>query len=390
MRLKYKSRVLIVATGAMFSTQVARLIISPVVPDIIAAFSISKGLIGIALTGVGIASALSQFPSGVLGEQFGERKVILASLGLSGLGCLLLALAPTFLMFAVAALLLGAGAGSYFIVGVSLLDKLFERTGQALGFHAAGAPLAGLIAPVGAAIVASRFNWRVALLGGAGVVFSALLLVYWQVKRTNPTRPQTTITSRLTLTEIREIVWKKPILYTMFLGTVAVFSWTAFITFFPTFLTEYWLLTTQRASIVFGVAFALSTLALPVVGRLSDALGRDLALAGSLLFSGLGLAVFLFLPPSISVFVGTLVLGFGLSWGGVLQARIMEEFDQNDRGAGFGLVRTGYILPGSIGSAITGVIADNAGWVPAYGLIVVLLVLAAGTLIVNQLFGFDL
>lgn len=390
MRLQYKSRVLIVATGAMFSTQVARLIISPVVPDIIAAFSISKGLIGTALTGIGIASAVSQFPSGVLGEQFGERKVIIASLGLSGLGCLFLALAPTFLAFAVAALLLGAGAGTYFIVGASLLDKLFDRTGQALGFHAAGAPLAGLIAPVGAAIVAAWFNWRVALLGGAGVVFTALILVYWQVEPTPPTRPETTITSRLTLPEIRAILWRKPILFTMFLGTISVFSWTAFITFFPTFLTEYWSFTTQKASIVFGIAFALSTLALPVVGRLSDALGRDTALAGSLLFSGLGLAIFLFVVPEISVFVGTAVLGFGLSWGGVLQARIMEGFDQSDRGAGFGLVRTGYILPGSVGSAVTGAIADSAGWVPAYGLIVVLLIAAAGLLVMNQAFDFEL
>lgn len=386
MPLQYKWRVLLVATAALFGTQVARLVVSPLVPDLIETFGVSKSEIGLALTGVGVAAALVQFPSGVLGEQFGERSVILGSLGLAGVGCLLLALAPTFPAFAVFALLLGVGAGSYFIVGASLLDRLFERTGQALGFHAAGAPLAGLLVPVSAAVVAARFDWRVALGLGSVVVLSTLGLVGWQVRPTDPTRPETSVTARLSLGQIWRILRSPPVIHTTFVGAVSVFSWHSFITFFPTFLVERWAFTTQRASLVFGVAFALSTLALPVVGRLSDSFGRDTALAGSLAASAAGLTIFVLSSSGVSVVLGTVVLGFGLSWGGVLQSRIMENFDRDDRGTGFGLVRTAYILPGSAGSAVTGAVADTFGWAPAYGLVAALLLVAAGTLVLNGLF----
>jgi sugar phosphate permease len=65
----------------------------------------------------------------------------------------------------------------------------------------------------------------------------------------------------------------------------------------------------------------------------------------------------------------------------------MENFDRDDRGTGFGLVRTAYILPGSAGSAVTGAVADTFGWAPAYGLVAALLLVAAGTLVLNELFG---
>jgi MFS family permease len=116
---RYRDGVLALAALANFSQFGARLVISPLVPDIIAAFSVTKSTVGLALTGVWATFALFQYPSGVLADRYGERRVILTALGLTA-GCsLLLALSPSFLAFAAFAVLLGAGAGLYFSVGTA-------------------------------------------------------------------------------------------------------------------------------------------------------------------------------------------------------------------------------------------------------------------------------
>lgn len=51
-----------VTTAAFFVTMAARLAPSPLVPDVMAAFGVSKGTVGIALTGMWAAYALFQFP----------------------------------------------------------------------------------------------------------------------------------------------------------------------------------------------------------------------------------------------------------------------------------------------------------------------------------------
>jgi len=59
----------------------ARLVISPVVPAISNAFGVSNAAIGLALTGMWLAYAAAQFPSGLLADRYGERSIILVSVG---------------------------------------------------------------------------------------------------------------------------------------------------------------------------------------------------------------------------------------------------------------------------------------------------------------------
>jgi uncharacterized protein YaaW (UPF0174 family) len=49
-------------------------------------------------------------------------------------------------------------------------------------------------------------------------------------------------------------------------------------------------------------------------------------------------------------------------------------------------VRTTFILLGSVGDVVTGVLADSVGWGVAYGVVVGLLVVAVGALAGNRVF----
>lgn len=116
-RRTYKHTVLGLCVLAFFSTMVARLVISPVVPAIRAEFGVSNGSIGSALTGMWMAYTLLHYPGGVLGDRFGERRIILGVIALTGLAGIGLALVPSFLAFAFLVFVLGATAG-YTILSV--------------------------------------------------------------------------------------------------------------------------------------------------------------------------------------------------------------------------------------------------------------------------------
>ena len=132
--------VLVAAAYANFSQLGARLVISPLIPLIILTFYVTKGSVGAVLTTMWAVFALQQYPGGVLSDAYGERRVILLALSVTSVASIGVALAPTFLILGLAALALGAGAGLYIPSAVALLDRLFDRNGQALGTHPRAPP----------------------------------------------------------------------------------------------------------------------------------------------------------------------------------------------------------------------------------------------------------
>ncbi|MFT4922275.1 MAG: YNFM family putative membrane transporter [Haloarculaceae archaeon] len=378
------------AVAANFGQFGARVAISPFVLVIATEFGRSKGEIGIVLTLMWAIYACFQFPSGVFADRYGERRIILAALGLATAGGLLVAWSPSFLAFALAALVLGSGAGMYFAAGTALLDRRFENTGQAFSIHSAGGPLAGLVVPVGASLVAGYYNWQAGILVGAGTVGAAFVFVALAVGATPPASPSARIRDRLTPGTVFELLSRPPVAFMTVLGVIGMYVFQSFVSFFPAFLQEYHGLSTGEASLGAGVAFVLIAAVLPLVGRAGDAYGLDYFLLVPFLVTAAGFGILL-VPGSLLVLgVGVVLVGVGLTWGGVIQSRFMREFADDERGTGFGLVRTTFVLLGSIGNAATGFIAELGGWPIAIGVLVCLLVVAAAMVVGNRVLGVGL
>ena len=125
----YQGAVLGACTLAFFATMAARLAISPVVPIIGDTFAVSNGAIGLALTGMWMAYATAQFPSGLLADRYGERSVILVAVIGTAVASGLLAASPTYAVFLVGAVALGGVAGLHYSVATSLLTRTLPATG---------------------------------------------------------------------------------------------------------------------------------------------------------------------------------------------------------------------------------------------------------------------
>lgn len=386
---RYHHTLLVAAFLANFSNNASRLVISPVIPNIIDAFEVSKSAVGLALTGMWAVYAVLQFPSGILADRFGDYRIIVISLALTSVGSLLLALSPSFLTFGVFVVFLGAGAGLYFVVGTSMLTKEFRQRGQVLGLHSAGGPAAGLVAPAIAAFVGVNYGWRSAMLVGAALSLPVLAVFVRRVRPVNgfegSTRGGTDV-----LTTTVGLLKRPSVLYMTFIGVATAYTWQSFTSFFPTFLVEYHGLAVPDASLLFGAIFLLSAVTQPLYGRLSDRVSRETVLAVVLSTAALGFGVLVTADTLLVALVGSGLTGFGFGWGGVFQSYFMRLFTDDERGTSYGLVRTIYMFVGSLGSVVTGTLADTLGWGAAYGVVGAFLVVAVGSIAANRAFDVGL
>jgi MFS family permease len=361
----------------------ARLVISPVVPDVTATFDVSTGAVGLALSGMWAAYAITQFPSGILGDRFGERKVILAALAVTGVASLSLTFSPTFLVFALLTVVLGAGAGLHYSAATSLLTREFDDIGRAIGVHAAGGPLAGLIAPIVATAVAVRYGWRAAIVVGAVVAVPVLLAFAWRIERTTPERPDESMRDRMAIRPLAALLSRPPIAYTTAVATLGAFCWQATASFLPAFLVAFRSLPETTAGLLFSAYFVVNGIAQPTTGWVSDRIGRDATAIGTMALGVVGYGLLVVGPRRI-LLPAIVLVGVAMTWGAPLQSRFFDRFEPGEQGAAFGLVRTAYMVLGATGSVVVGVLADVAGWAAAYGLLVGVTGLALVLLVGNR------
>jgi len=374
-----------ITTGAFFVTMVARLTLSPLVPDIIETFGVSKSATGIALTGMWAAYALFQFPGGTLADRIGERGTILFAIGATGAASVILAFAPSFLWLAIFAVVLGTGAGFYYTAGSAYLTRQFENTGRALGIHEIGASAAGLIAPVAVAFLAVRFGWRAGPILPAVLAFIVVGLIVLRLPSTPPATPDRKLREQLDIGRLWALLSRPEIRFTAILAVPGYFTWQSFASFFPTFLVEYTGLSTPTASVIFGGVFAVTLAGTPTLGSLSDSIGRDLSLMIAFAVGSVGFVIFLLGDGWPMILLGTVLVGGGLSFPGVLNSRFMDHLSSTERGTGFGLVRTIVLMISSLGSGVTGTLADGWGWPAAYGFTALLFAGLVGVLLVRSI-----
>jgi MFS family permease len=380
---RYRHTVLGLCTLAFASTMLARLVISPVVPDVTDGFGVSTGAVGLALSGMWAAYALTQFPSGILGDRFGERRVILAAVGITAVASLLLALSPTFAVFAVLTVALGAGAGLHYSVATTLLTKEFDDIGRAIGVHVAGGPLAGLIAPVVATAVATRYDWRAGVAVGAAVAVPIFVAFAWRIEPTPPERPDESMRERMAIKPLVALLSRPPIAFTTLVAFLGAFCWQATASFLPTFLVAFRDLPETSAGLLFSAYFVVNGLSQPTIGWVSDRIGRDGAAAATMGLGVVGYAA-LVAGPRIALLPAVVCVGAAMTWGAPLQSRYFDTFEADERGAAFGLVRTAYMILGASGSVVVGVLSDVAGWEAAYGLLVGVTALGLALLLGNR------
>jgi len=373
--------VLLVCGGSYFAVRFAQVIVGPVIPRLVGTFPVSRGKLGLALTGMWIVYALLQLPSGALADRFGERAVVVTALALTACASLVLASAPTFPVFGAGVVCLGVGAGVYYNPATTLLASEFDVVGRAIGTHRIGGQVAGVVAPLLAASVGVRYGWRVAVGIGAVLTVVAGAAFLRTSSHTPPARPTASLEDLFDPGPIADLLARRHMRYTTFLASVVEFVGMASMAFLPVFLVEHHGVSEAWAGFAFAVFFGVSAILQPLGGWLSDRIGHDRTLAAQLTAGVAGYAL-LTAPVARPLAVPAVVFaGAAMTSTPVIQSRMLDGLSAAERGTGFGAFRTVYLLIGALGTTVVGSTADLAGWAVAFGLLAALFAVALAALV---------
>jgi MFS family permease len=165
----------------------------------------------------------------------------------------------------------------------------------------------------------------------------------------------------------------------------AQFADTATFSFLPLLLREYHGLAIDVAGGLFTVYFVSVAIAQPLAGWLSDQVNRDAVTIGALCAAIAGFLLLAIQPPFQIIVAGVVAVGIGMGWGPPVQARFMDHLDENERGVGFGSVRSVYIGFAALNGILVGGAETIWGWNAAIAVLIVSLAIPVALLLILRM-----
>ena len=373
----YAGRLLLVSSIGWAFVQGGRLVLSPMLPTVQADLGLSNFQAGLPFTIMWGVYALLQYPSGRLSDKLSRKPLLVGGVLISAVGFGLLGAAGSYSAFLGGAVIVGIGSGLYPTAARALISDLFVvKRGQAFGLHTASGDFGGVLA-AGVAAVVVAISWRLAYPPVVVVlVLAALALHVWSDESYEIGRIDVGIgeTARRLLGD-RETRWL------LFAYVLFAITWQSSVAFLPSFLRSAKGLPPVLATASFAALFVVGMLVKPASGLLGDAAGRVRVAAAALVVGALALGVVLVAEWTPAVIVAVVVFALGLmAYPPVMQAALMDVFPDSSMGGDLGGMRTVYIGFGATGPTLVGLIADVAGFGPAFTLLVGCL-LVSGTVV---------
>lgn len=378
-RWRHRHTVLVLAAVAYFGVRLVEFAASIVFKDVKVALGVSTFVVGLAVAGSTVTYAAAQLPSGLLGDRFGHRSVVLGSVALTGCAAALMAAAPSGAFVVLGLSLVGLVSGAYYSPATALLTDMFEDPGGAIGVHRVGAQVVGLTGPL-VAVGAATLGWRAVLLASGLLTVPVLLGVAAFVRPDEPPAPEMSLRDRVTPADAAELLSRPGVASTTLVAALAQFVDTASFSFLPLLLREYHGVSIEAAGALFTVYFVAVTAAQPAAGWLSDRTGRDAVTVGTLAVAMGGVLLLATADSALTVGAGVVGVGLGMGWSPPVQARFVDCLDDDERGTGFGLVRSMYIGFAALNGVVVGGVVTRRGW--DAGLVVLLAALAGAVLVV--------
>ncbi|MDL5360756.1 MFS transporter [Halalkalicoccus sp. NIPERK01] len=123
-------------------------------------FDVSAFVLGVVVSvGYGLIG-IGALPSGILADNYGSRRLIVAAVVGMGGGFFLLALAPNVYTLGLAIVVWGAAASIYHPAGLSLISRGAEERGTVFAYHGVGGNVGTAFGPLLAALLLIFLDWR--------------------------------------------------------------------------------------------------------------------------------------------------------------------------------------------------------------------------------------
>ena len=374
----YAGRLFVGLTLGAGILKLGRFLLPPLLPSIIDSLAITSFEAGVAMSVVGVAFALVQYPSGRLADSLSRKTVVLASMGLSLVGFLALTNALRYALFVAGVALLGAGDGLYAPAArAQLADLYHERRGQAFGVHMAFIDVGGILASGLAVAVLAVTTWRASFLPAALVLVVVTAYIHSK-SRESVVLSGFDLKTRQTFGRLFR---DRSVVAMVAVYSLVVFTWQGVLSFLPILLQSEHGFSTALSSAVFSLLFVAGIVVKPLAGRISDVYPRIAVAAGALVAGSVGIGLLLSSPVLPGVVAGVLLYATGhKGFSPVIQAFFMDIFPEESKAGDLGAVRTGYLLFASLGPTYVGFVSTRWSYTLAFAGFILVLSLSALTL----------
>jgi len=260
-------------------------------PIIRTAMGITPVGIGALMTVREMTGGLASLPAGVLCDRLRRRwgAVLAACMIGFGAGWLMVGLAPSYgLMMAGMAALAIAGSISHLPSMAALSHCFAERRGTALAVHGVGGTLGDVLGPTTTGVVLAWLSWRGVISVYAAVPLLLAPMLFWAFRDLRPGGDGVQAADlRTQLRETRHLLRSSTVWLLNLVSAMRGMCFQAYTTFLPLYLAEEVGFESRGVGLHLGLLFSVGIVASPVMGYLSDRVGRKTVVVPTLM----GLAI---------------------------------------------------------------------------------------------------
>ena len=264
-------------------------------PAIKETFGINPVQIGALMTAKEIAMGVSSLPGGVLSDRLRQHRGIIMAIcmALFGISWLLIGVASVYPLLIFGMVLVSVATSVWHLPSMAEISRRFSQNkGASLAIFGIGGSFGDIFGPVITGLLLGVLAWR-----GVISIYAIvpLLLTFWflwifrglgHAGQTDETADEKEVDLRtqinITLKYFKSTaIWKVNLV-----AGLRGMCYTIYVTFLPLHMQEGLGLSSQSIGFHFGLLWAIGIVASPLMGHLSDRLGRKPVLVPALLCSG--------------------------------------------------------------------------------------------------------
>jgi MFS transporter, DHA1 family, multidrug resistance protein len=362
---------------AIFSSTMAK---NPALPLFIRSMGVpvsTLGFIAAASTVVGIVVSL---PAGILSDLIGRRRVILMAAIVFATAPFLYLIISEPWQLVLVRIYHGLATAILGPVAMAVVADTYEKgRGERMAWYSSATMVGRFIAPFvgGILIFGDNFTWVYVADGVAGVL--ALLAAIRLPIATNTSGSiwQTFKGQRGKYGQEIGFVFKHPgILATSGIEAAQYFAYGCIETFLPVYLNEKLGYSAWHIGILFTIQVLTATLTKPIMGRLSDRLGRLPLITGGLILGGIATATLILVSNYFVIAVLISVFGLGLATVTASTSCLVADLSRVEgRGSALGILSSIMDVGQSTGPMVAGALITAYSYRFTFGVVGIALVI---------------
>ena len=378
---RYQKFVIVILAILQFTVVLDFMVLSPLGAILLPELNIRPSQFGLVVSAYAFSAGASGLLAAGFADKFDRKKMLLFFYVGFVAGTVLCAVAPTYHFLLIARIVTGLFGGVIGAVSFAIITDLFalETRGRVMGFvQMAFAASQVLGIPVGL-LLANYFGWHSPfwMIAGFAAIVGCVILIYMQpVRQHLLTKHNRSAVQHLWKT-VSSADYMKGFTATILLATGGFML----MPFGSAFMTNNMKISLESLPLLYGVTGIFSILFGPLIGRISDkvgkykifVLGSALAICMVLIFTNLGVT------PLWLAIVLNVILFLGISSRMISASALLTAVPQpQDRGAFMSINAAVQQISGGIASAIAGmiVVQNSSGALLHYNILGYVVVLS--------------